>query len=72
MHDHIWSRAELFNKIYHKMALVSIVIAMEKRPPEKLVMIVKFLFGSSLCEKCRNMFSKHRKMIIINNFWIQE
>ena len=37
--DHIWSRLELFNEIEHKMALISIIITMDTRPPEKLVMI---------------------------------
>ena len=37
--DHIWSHVELFIDIEHKMAQVSIIIAMGTRPPEKLVMI---------------------------------
>ena len=39
--DHIWSRVEFFSKIEHKKALVSIIIAMDTRSPEKLVMITK-------------------------------
>ena len=35
---HIWSCVELFSEIEHKMALVSIIITMDTRPPEKLVM----------------------------------
>ena len=37
--DLIWSCVELFSEIEHKMALASIIITMETRPPEKLVII---------------------------------
>ena len=41
--DHIWSCVELFGDIEHKIALVSIIIAMETQPPEKLVVIKNFI-----------------------------
>ena len=36
--DHIWACVELFGEIGRKMAVVSITIDMDTRPPEKLVM----------------------------------
>ena len=36
--DHVWSCVKLFSETEHKMALVSIIITMGTRPPEKLVM----------------------------------
>ena len=38
LYDHIWSHLEYFSEIYHKMAIVIIMIAVETWPPEKLVM----------------------------------
>ena len=35
---YIWSHMVLFSKIQHKKALVNTIIAMDTRPPEKLVM----------------------------------
>ena len=37
--DHIWFRVELFSKIQHNKALVSIIIVMDTRLLEKLVMV---------------------------------
>ena len=39
---YIWSCVELFNAIEHETALVGIIIAMDTRPPEKLVMVTNF------------------------------
>ena len=35
----MWSHMELFSEISHNVALVTVTIAMETRPPEKLVMV---------------------------------
>ena len=35
LYDRMWSHVELFSEIYHKMAMVSIVTAMETWPPRK-------------------------------------
>ena len=35
--DHIWYCVELFSETEHKMALLSILIAMDKRPQENLL-----------------------------------
>ena len=50
--DHTWFYVELFSETEHKMALISIIIAMDTRPSEKLVMKKersnsKFLFSQS-------------------------
>ena len=40
LHDRIWSHVEFFSssvKLLHKMALVNIIIAIETRTPEKVV-----------------------------------
>ena len=55
LYDHIWSHLEYFSEIYHKMAIVIIMIAVETWPPEKLVM--------------KNMSSKYKLVWLINEIF---